>query len=587
VLIGKVTTNLSDPDTSLDNSIMPKKGQLGVVDKTFMTEGQEGFRLAKVRIREERVPAIGDKFCSRCGQKGTIGLVIPGRDMPFTEDGVKPDLIINPHALPSRMTIGQLVETLMGKACLSLGGFGDCTAFVNKGPKNKIFGEVLTDMGYHSSGNQILYNGTTGEQLSTEIFMGPTYYMRLKHMVKDKINYRAQGPRTVLTRQTVQGRANDGGLRIGEMERDAIISHGMTAFLKESMLERGDDYYMAVCNQTGTIAVYNESQNLFISPMADGPIEFTGNLEDGMNIVNVTRYGRNFSIVRVPYSFKLLMQELGTMNIQMRLITEANVDQLTGLIASDNIEKLTHKPGITPKKVRNMTTLAKEKRSTAIQKLLQTTGEKHYEEESSEPEWMVRDQPPPPSLPPMATWQSQTPPPPPEPLEYGSIDASGLPPVAVGDGFGDHYTYEPTSPGYSPHTPPVQSLEYAPQSPQYPPPSPQYAPQSPQYPPPSPQYSPHSPQYSPHSPQYSPHSPQYAPPPNVGYGPVSSLAYSQAPEEGNVTPASDGGPPEGYYSGGGARLDLPTLQPKPASDTVEKDCDEGGSNKKKVIVNND
>jgi DNA-directed RNA polymerase beta subunit len=216
VVIGKVTTNLEHPEVSIDSSVFPKKGQAGFVDKSFITEGAEGFRVAKVRVRDERIPAIGDKFCSRCGQKGTIGLVIPEEDMPFTKDGVKPDIIINPHAIPSRMTIGQLVETLMGKACVSFGGFGDCTAFMNRGLKNKIFGEMLTEVGYHSSGNELLYNGQTGEQMFAEIFIGPTYYMRLKHMVKDKINHRAKGPRTLLTRQTVQGRANDGGLRVGE-----------------------------------------------------------------------------------------------------------------------------------------------------------------------------------------------------------------------------------------------------------------------------------------------------------------------------------------------------------------------------------
>lgn len=351
VLIGRVTTDLTDPDVSMDSSVFPKKGQLGVVDKTFITEGQEGFRIAKVRIREERVPAIGDKFCSRCGQKGTVGLIIPERDMPFTDDGIRPDLIINPHALPSRMTIGQLVETHMGKACLSMGGYGDCTAFANKGPKNHAFGEMLVANGYHSSGNQVLYNGQTGEQLTMEIFIGPTYYMRLKHMVKDKINYRGLGPRTVLTRQTVQGRANDGGLRIGEMERDSLISHGMTSFLKESMLVRGDDYNMAICNQSGTIAIYNESQNLFMSPMVDGPLEFVGNLESGLNVVNKTRFGRNFSVVRVPYAFKLLMQELTAMNVQMRIITEDNIDSLTTLVKTNNIGLLMHKEEATGKTV--------------------------------------------------------------------------------------------------------------------------------------------------------------------------------------------------------------------------------------------
>jgi hypothetical protein len=346
-LIGKVTANLDKPNTFLDGSTFPKKGQMGYVDKSFMTEGDQGFRIAKVKIRNERVPGIGDKFCSRCGQKGTVGLVIPEADMPFTANGIKPDIIINPHAIPSRMTIGQLVESLMGKACTMQGAFGDCTAFVNKSDMSKVFGQLLTENGYHSSGNDILYNGQTGEQIQTEIFMGPTYYMRLKHMVKDKINYRALGPRTVLTRQTVQGRANDGGLRIGEMERDGLIAHGITSFLQESMLVRGDDYYMAICNKTGTVAIYNESQNLFLSPLADGPIKFNGSLNsDNLKIQTLSKYGRSFSIVRVPYAFKLLMQELLTMNVQLRLITEANIDQMTNMSFSDNLQRLTSKANV-------------------------------------------------------------------------------------------------------------------------------------------------------------------------------------------------------------------------------------------------
>jgi len=340
VVIGKVSNNLSTPDTFLDASITPKKGQLGYVDKAFITEGEEGFRIAKVRIREERIPAQGDKFCSRCGQKGTVGLIIPEENMPFTSEGIRPDLIINPHALPSRMTIGQLVETLMGKACAQYGGFGDCTAFVNKGPKHTLFGTLLRNIGYSSTGNEIMYSGESGEQINMEFFIGPCYYMRLKHMVKDKINYRAQGPRTALTRQTVQGRANDGGLRIGEMERDGIIAHGATAFLKESMLTRGDDYYVAICNTTGTIAIYNESKNIFISPFADGPLKFSENFENSMNLEVVSKYGKSFSIIRVPYCFKLLIHELQVMNIQMRIITEDNIDQLTSMNYAKTIENL-------------------------------------------------------------------------------------------------------------------------------------------------------------------------------------------------------------------------------------------------------
>jgi DNA-directed RNA polymerase II subunit RPB2 len=340
VIIGKMTSNMDDKDLYIDSSVTLKKGQLGFVDKTFITEGETGTKLAKVRIREERIPAIGDKMASRAGQKGTLGLIIPEENMPFTSDGIRPDLIINPHAIPSRMTIGQLLESLLGKACLSYGAYGDCTAFAIKGSDTKLYGKMLTNMGFHSSGNQLLYNGMTGEQLQSDIFIGPTYYMRLKHMVKDKINYRARGPNTALTRQPVQGRANDGGLRVGEMERDGILAHGASYFLNESFLIRGDEYFMAVCNKTGTIAIYNESKNLFLSPFVDGPIQFSTNPDGSQNIKSISRFGRSFSIVKIPYTLKLLIQELQVMNVQMRIITDNNVDQLISMSYSDNYKLL-------------------------------------------------------------------------------------------------------------------------------------------------------------------------------------------------------------------------------------------------------
>jgi hypothetical protein len=341
VLIGQVTSTTDNKGEYIDNSKTTKKGQLGFVDKSFISEGEEGFRIAKIRVREERLPAIGDKMASRAGQKGTLGLIIPEEDMPFTADGVRPDLIINPHALPSRMTIGQLVECLLGKACTLYGGYGDCTAYATKGANYETYGHMLTKMGYHNSGNQILYNGFTGAQLFSEIFIGPTYYMRLKHMVKDKINYRATGRRSALTRQTNQGRANDGGLRIGEMERDGIMAHGLSYFLNESYMVRGDEYYMAVCNKTGAIAVYNPERNLFLSPFSDGPLVFN-NSKDGQPVLDaLSIYGRSFSILRIPYALKLLIQELQVMNVQMRIITEENVDQLLNLsYQSQNIDKL-------------------------------------------------------------------------------------------------------------------------------------------------------------------------------------------------------------------------------------------------------
>ena len=378
VLIGLAQTNMENPEASLDASVFPKKGQLGYVDKTFITEGEEGSRIAKVRVRDDRTPVIGDKFCSRCGQKGTIGLVIEEADMPFNADGIRPDIIINPHALPSRMTIGQLLETVMGKACCEYGAYGECTAFNNTGSKHSRFGKLLTKAGFNSSANEILYNGQTGEQMSADIFIGPTYYMRLKQLVKDKINYRARGPRTVLTRQTVQGRANDGGLRVGEQERDAIIGHGLGAFLQESMLIRGDEYFMAVCNTTGMIAIYNEKLNLFMSPLADGPIKFTGGITDDLKIDKITKFGRSFSVVRVPFAFKLLMHELSTMNIYMRVITEDNIDQIESMSFSNRLagEKLRE-----PKLVSNVSSVDSEAENRALEEALEALEREEREEE--------------------------------------------------------------------------------------------------------------------------------------------------------------------------------------------------------------
>jgi DNA-directed RNA polymerase II subunit RPB2 len=345
ILIGKVTSDVENPDILIDDSVKPKKGQLGFVDKSFVTQGEEGTNIAKVRVREERIPAQGDKMASRAGQKGTIGLIISEEDMPFTADGIKPDLIINPHALPSRMTIGQIVESLLGVLCTHYGAFGDCTAFQTKGANYQTYAPLLVKAGFNSTGNQVMYNGMTGEQLEADIFIGPTYYMRLKHMVKDKINYRARGPNTMLTRQPVQGRANDGGLRIGEMERDGVMAHGMSFFLNESFMVRGDEYYMAICNKTGATAIYNEAKSLFLSPFADGPINFNINHDGTMNIKNLSKFGRSFSIVRIPYSLKLLLQELQVMNVHMRVITDANVDQLMNLSYSMNVHKLMNDDG--------------------------------------------------------------------------------------------------------------------------------------------------------------------------------------------------------------------------------------------------
>lgn len=476
ILIGLTATASNMKGVKMDMSKAPKKGQIGIVDKTFITDSEEGQRIAKVRVREVRIPNIGDKMASRAGQKGTIGLVVPEEDMPFTKDGLRPDIIINPHAIPSRMTIGQLVECIIGKACAHYGGFGDCTAFNNKGSKIGVFGELLPKVGFHSSGNEILYNGMTGEQIATEIFIGPNYYMRLKHMVKDKINYRALGPRTALTRQPVSGRANDGGLRIGEMERDVVISHGATNFLSESMMERGDKYQVAICNTTGMLAIYNPAKNLFLSPMADGPLKYVGSLDGKeMHIENVTRFGRNFSIVKVPYTLKLLIQELQTMNIQMRLITEDNIQQLENMSFSKNIDKLLSIENTNPKNVVNM-----------IQKKLYATMVDERDKRKLVEKYGA-------------------PPTPEKSPQYPDTSPAYNPSY---DEFND---YSPSSPPYNPNSP-----TYHPESPAYDPnynpdESPPFYPVSPEEPPPK--FLPTSPDESP--PKFSPHSPEEGPPTTI------------------------------------------------------------------------
>ncbi len=517
IVIGKINSNLENKDVWVDDSVKTKKGQLGFVDKSFITLGEEGFNIAKVRIREERIPAIGDKMASRAGQKGTLGLIIPEQDMPFTEDGIRPDLIINPHALPSRMTIGQIVESLFGKVCTSYGAFGDCTAFQVKGSNYSTYAPLLVESGFHSSGNQLLYNGMTGEQLEANIYIGPTYYMRLKHMVKDKINYRARGPNTMLTKQPVQGRANDGGLRIGEMERDGVLAHGMSYFLNESFMIRGDEYFMAVCNKTGAIAIYNEAKNLFLSPYADGPIQFANNPDGTQNIKNLSKFGRSFSILRVPYSLKLLIQELQVMNVQMRIITDENVDQLLSMSYSDNINKLLQ---VGNKDLKDVT-----------KDYAKNISDRIYKENKIGEKQQKLDEPP--FLPEPVTIEED------DNVSLSSVNGEykygqdvEVNDLATGefkeanivkvndfDGVGERTydvryetseleQYVPASririySGYQNYQ---GTPQYAPNSPEYTPNSPLYNPNSP------PQYTPNSPPYNPNSPpQYTPNSPPYNP----------------------------------------------------------------------------
>ena len=225
--------------------------------------------------------------------------MLPHESMPTSANGLTPDIIINPHCIPSRMTIGQLKETIMGKVLLELGLFGDGTSF-NEHHVVDICKE-LQHLGYERHGNEVLYNGCTGEQLETSIFVGPVFYQRLKHMVNDKTHSRSIGPMVVLTRQPAEGRSRDGGLRFGEMERDCMLAHGSVQFLKERMLDVSDNYRVFICNKCKFFAPVNPDENIYKCKACSNYIDF--------------------SEVRIPYSCKLLIQELESMNIASRIIT--------------------------------------------------------------------------------------------------------------------------------------------------------------------------------------------------------------------------------------------------------------------------
>jgi DNA-directed RNA polymerase II subunit RPB2 len=306
IIIAKVTPikeNRNDPTKVIkfeDQSKIYKTTEETYVDKTYIDRNGEGYNFAKVRLRTVRKPVIGDKFSSRHGQKGTIGNIIPECDMPFTRAGVKPDLIINPHAIPSRMTIAQLKETVLGKVLLELGLFGDGTSFGDFEVKD-ICNELI-NCGYEAHGNELMYNGLTGEQIECSVFMGPAFYQRLKHMVNDKAHSRAIGPMVNLTRQPAEGRSRDGGLRFGEMERDCVASHGATRFMRGRMYDSSDKYSVYVCKKCGHIASYNDKMHIHHCRMCDNRADF--------------------SYVEIPYACKLLFQELNTMNVAPRIITD-------------------------------------------------------------------------------------------------------------------------------------------------------------------------------------------------------------------------------------------------------------------------
>jgi DNA-directed RNA polymerase beta subunit len=283
-MLSPVTSPTGQITAYRDVSTKPKRGQHGRVDAVYTFATQAGLRGVKIRIIEERTPVIGDKMASRHSQKGTVGQVLPEEDMPFTAVGQRPDIIFNPHGIPTRMTVGQFLEMSSNRLGVDLGSFVDATPFITQ---NRVqdMRDALLARGFEPYGSEVLYNGQTGEQMEVDIFMGPIYYQRLKHMVEDKINYRDTGPKKLLTRQPTQGRGDEGGLRIGEMERDSLISHGMMKFLNESLMERSD------------------KADIMFDP------------EEG-------RFGTSRSSLSVPYSMALFSQELEAMHLKLKIETE-------------------------------------------------------------------------------------------------------------------------------------------------------------------------------------------------------------------------------------------------------------------------
>ena len=294
ILVGKCYKSKKSDGKEITNCFgsSVKFGTSGIVDKVVVTKNKDKLRTCKVRVRKIKIPGIGDKFTSRCGQKGMCGMILKQEDMPFTKEGLVPDIIINPHAIPSRMTINQFLEVVLGKSCCIGGYLGDATAFQNNDLKE--YGNVLGKFGYEKNGDEIMYSGINGEQIKTSIFIGPTYYQRLKIMVADKVHSRATGRLQSLVRQPVGGKSNNGGGRIGEMERDSIISHGIASFLKESNMERSDKFSVQVDRTTGLIQYDDDINNKYI--------------------------------VQMPYAMKLMIQELQSMSIAARIITETNIN---------------------------------------------------------------------------------------------------------------------------------------------------------------------------------------------------------------------------------------------------------------------
>ena len=295
-----IFTDSDDQYEYSDKSSVANKTVEGIVDTVYLYEKNDKKNV-KIKFRKMRMPVLGDKMGSMHGQKGVVGMIIPQENMPFTKDGLVPDIIINPHAFPSRMTVSHLLECVLSKLCCASGSHIDGTIFENH--DFEFYYNQLQKHGYNKHGNEILYNGRTGSQMITDIFIGPTYYYRIKHMVQDKMNYRhssqlSNSPVTNVTRQPTKGRANNGGLRIGEMETTAILAHGVGSFIKESMMERADKFSMYLDSVKGESIIYNTAKQVF----------------------NVDR--QSISKIETPYSFNVFRHEINSLGMNVNMITD-------------------------------------------------------------------------------------------------------------------------------------------------------------------------------------------------------------------------------------------------------------------------
>jgi len=286
-----------------DTSIGVRPSEVGTVDTIVLTQSNEGGKMYKVRIRDMRLPEIGDKFASRHGQKGVVGILAKAEDLPYTASGVSPDVLINPHAFPSRMTVGMMMESITGKAAAMRGRKADASAFV--GEKMEDVKDVMEESGFKYSGKEIMYDGRTGKQFPVEVFIGVVYYQKLHHMVADKIHARARGQVQMLTKQPTEGRARGGGLRFGEMERDCIIAYGASMILKDRLLDESDKSEIYVCERCGLVAYHDLKQRRYYCRVCG---------DKG-----------KVSSVSVAYAFKLLLQEMSSLNVAPRLLVKERI----------------------------------------------------------------------------------------------------------------------------------------------------------------------------------------------------------------------------------------------------------------------